>query len=1031
MTQGIKHISKKAFPGAIFLALFLGMITAGANVPGLSLSTKPSGGPESFATESFVLPTVVTNDNETAENETAALLAIPVNLTTILDFLDRLLNRTQSLHSDQPGEHLSLIATYQAAFIARVLGLDHFKDASDTAKIANLTADQDLGFRINNETEVASIAATFGAGNTLYLLNATDLVNSSATARFLRSRYNSTGSFRDLGKTGTLLATYQAVQVDQLLQTAVVNPTMVDPIISFLETLWKPGYFLDAEVREGPFVQTWVAVSLLEELNKTQAVQLNQTQFADYSAQVNSWLTDNYNDSLTNNTLTIQDAVAAILTLQKLKRLDSAGINMTEFVEFIALSQRSEAEETHFVGGFATSATADEATVSVENSFMAILGLLAIGRVFDNLTMTLSTAFGSGENLPQQVIQGDNETIQLAFQLFNSSIPEVDYLNISAEIDEPNANWTLSEPEYSGLSRYASTIQSSDNWTLENHTVKIFVNLDRIPFISLPDRLFEDYIAVAYEIQVITNSSNFIRPTSGVQMDLQIMNRSVTTHESLNVTASNVSVTLGYPIDGKYRNLTNSVWNGSIVPANDTNVFQLEADGITTINFTIPNRVVLGDYSVRIANVTTNRTLRDFSIQVFVAETQFQLQALNDTLNFCTSKNDTTLVPGKTFNLSATLKYTVEPLRLPNGSLNASFVMTSTVNDSLSFSIPFEFWKDVNETTIYRAGANATVPRRPLMGNFSVRVEFTWNLTAGYITSSVMNPELPFVYVVGTPIAQNATIIAESGNLTSGPVTIFYGEQVNASFEIGINETRTSLLEDTHVRAFLWNMSGGLVEEMTYLNQTNTTHPFTTAIDPNTPRAAYQIGVQLTLPHNGTVLNMTQFYLPGVGTPLIFQEYQFSLDGTLEILESSVQYISVSNEKNQTAIDEFPVFSARFQVHCEESDEFITGLNLYGKLVGEENATFPDVGFSKDERYYQVWIPVEDLPEGEYELELYTHTAVVADTLIGSIVIDLVKTLESPPSEEEFKWPVVTAGLLFLLTLILILWNFRLREPKS
>ncbi|MFW9916975.1 MAG: hypothetical protein ACFFGZ_15315, partial [Candidatus Thorarchaeota archaeon] len=994
MIRRIKPLFKETFLCFIILALLLGMITAIPMVSSRGSSSGLSEPPGTSPSKPLVSPTLLNNGNETAENETVAQYKPPVNLTTMLNFLDDVLNDSQNLHSDQPNEHLSLIATYQATFIARVLGLDHFKDQANIYGIIDLAADQDLGFRINNETASASIAATFGAVNTLYMLNSTDLVNSTAIKSFLQSRYNSTEKrFRDLGTTGALLATYQAVQVDQILQTAVVTSSMVEEIVSFLETLWKDGYFLDPNLRKDPFIQTWIAVSLLEALNTTKAVLVNGTQLEGYAGQVNSWVIDNYNASLANNSLNLPDAAATLLTLQKLNRLDSSGLNMTEVVEFISSSQQAETENARLEGGFGASPTADETTASIENSFMAVLGLLAIGRVFENLTMALSTTTAVGKILPHQVIQGDNETLYFRFELFNSTTPAVDFLNLSIMIDGTNSNWTLSEPAYFPQSRYSSIIQSSDNWTLGNHTVKVFANLERVPFISLPDHLFEDYITVAYETIATTNMSNYIRPTEAIQMNLQIMNRSAITHESRNVTNTNVNITIRYPIDGKYRNLTNAVWNGSTTPSNDTTAFTLETDGLTTINFTIPNRVVLGDYTVKIANGTTGHPLTKFYVRVYVADTQFQIQALNDTLNFCTSRNDSTLTPGKVFNLTATMKYTVPGLRLPNSALNASFVITSIINASLSFAIPLEFWKDINETTVYRSVENTTVPRRPLMGNFSVQVEFTWNTSTGYIKSPILDYSMPLVWVGGTPIAQNATIIAPSGNLSSGPVTVYYGEHVNSSFELAINETRISLLEDIPVKAYLWNMSGGLVAEMTYLNQTNATHPFTAAIDPNLPHDDYQIAVQLTLPHNGTVLNITHFYRQGAAAPMVFQEFRFTLDGALSILESSIRYITASNEQNQTALDEFPIFSASFQIRCPESGETITGIDMYGELVGQENITFLDVGFSKTEKYYQVWVPVKDLPEGAYELELYTHTAISSNTLVGSVHFELVETL--------------------------------------
>ncbi|MFX0113865.1 MAG: hypothetical protein ACFFB3_04910 [Candidatus Hodarchaeota archaeon] len=1029
MIRRIRPLLKEAFLCSIFLALLLGMITAVPNVPSMGISDIPSESPGISTKESSILPIIADNGNETADNDTAIDYSAPINLTMLLDFLDHVLNITQSLHSNRPGEHLSLIATYQATFIARVLGLDHFKAAVNAERIANLTAEEDLGFRINNETEGASVAGTFGAGNALYMLNATDLVNISGARAFLQSRYNSTtGSFREPGKTGNLLTTYQAVQVDQILEANFITSTRVDHIVSFLEILWKEdGYFLDSNLKEGPFIQTWLAISLLEELNSTKAVQINETQLAGYSELVENWTILNYNEFLANDSLNVQDAVAAAIILQKLNHLDSSSLNITKFVDFIASSQQLETELTSVEGGFAASPTANEDTISLENTFMAVMGLLTIGKMFENLNMTLSTSSKTANTLPHQVIQGDDATIQMTFDLFNSTIPEVDFLNLTIEIDGNDANWTFTEVEYNDQSSYSSSIESSDNWTLGNHTVMIFANLDRVPFISLSNHLFEDYITVNYEIEIQVNTTSYFRPTDGVQLDFQVMNRSATTHESRNVTDSNASIMLQYPIDGKFRNLTNVLWNGSAVPSNDTNVFQLEVDGLTTINFTIPNRVVLGDYTLRIANVSTGQKLRDFAINVYVPLGEFRLLALNDTLNFCTSRNESVLTPGKAFNLTATMKYTRSPLRLPNGSLNASFVMTSTLNDSLSFSIPFEFWKDINETTVYHAVENETVPLRPLMGNYTVAVEFTWNLTGGYSTSSILNPDMPLVYVAGTVIAQNATIISESGNLSSGSVTVFYGEEVNTTFEIAINETSVSLLEDIAVRSFVWNMSGGLVQELAYLNQTNATHPFTATIDPNAPHGAYQIAVQLTLPHNGTVLNVTNFYVQGIDTPLIFQEFQFTLAGTLELLEHSIRYITVSNEENQTAIDEFPLFSASFQVHCNESDEFITGLDIYGELAGEETATFFDVGFSKSEKYYQVRVTIENLPAGQYELKLYTQTAVTADTFIGSIQLDLVETLEPSAEEEEIEWPIIISAVLVLLTLVLLGWNLRLR----
>ena len=1036
MIRPVKPNMRQAFLCSTLLVLMLGMIAAVPDGSSASLAINQTENLGTTEKDHQMSPTSLSQlTNGAEENETSTSYTVPVNLTTMLAFLDRMFNSSANLHSDQPDVHASLVATYQVAFIARVLGLNHFKAVENAQGIANLTAEQDLGFRINEETEDASIAATFGALNTLYMLDAMDLVNLTGVRNFLGSRYNSTtGTFNDLGRTGPLLDTYRGVQANQYLETSIITSVRVDEIVGYLNSSWSSdgGYFHDSEAKINLFVQNWIAVSLIEELNKTKAVQVNETEFAGYPEQLSNWITTNYNESLENGTLTVSDACAAILTLQKMNRSEVAGINTTQFIEFIVSSQRTETDDVRLEGGFADSPTADNETISVTNSFMAVQGIIAVGRYFENLSMILSTGFGLKEDLPQHVIQGDNETISLSYTLFNSSLPDVDYLKIRLVVDndEDNLIWNISEPEYSSKSTYSSIIYFSSNWSLGNHTVKAFTNLDRIPFVSLTDHVFDEYITVTYDIQVTTNATTYIRPTRGVQMDLRIMNCSATTHEIYNITESDVNITIRYPIDGVYRNLTNALhWNGTAIVENDTRLFPLENDGITTINFSIPNRVALGDYLVRIANVTDDRTLSEFNVRVYVPTLEFQILAFNDTINHCITRNQTTLTPGKEFSLNTTMKYTLTELRMPNGTLNASFVMTSTINDSLSFTIPLEFSEDVNETTIYRTLENQTVPLRPLMGNYSVAVVFTWNISNGYMTSPIENPSMPLVYVGGTPVGLNATITSVVGNLTAGPVTVYYGEEVNASLEIGINESRISLLEDLDVEVFIWNMTGGTIEEMNPQNQTDAMLPFTTLIDPNTPHGDFQIAVQLTLPHNATMVNITQFYLPKSSNPMAASEYRFALAGDLEIPEGSIEYIT-ANEENVTAIDEFPVFAATFRVLCPQSGELITGLDLYGQLVlvGEENVTvsLPDVGFTKEDKYYQVWVRVDDIPIGEYELTLYTHTAIAADTAIGSIPLELVDTIKPPPEEEEIEWPVITAAVLVLLTLVLLVWNLRL-----
>ncbi|MHA2108584.1 MAG: hypothetical protein ACW99R_12810 [Candidatus Hodarchaeales archaeon] len=960
------------------------------------------------------------------------------DLESLADYIDSLYDTTQAIFFESVDGFSTSIATYEALAVLRIFGLDYYQFFSkwqdyEVAIAEKLVIDLEDeggsgGFRLSQIVSNPSLEGTFGVANALWLMNQLTLqlkgkshgiMNYTIRDTFDKSEFG----FHEEGQEPTLKSTFQALsildlvykvvlEVQDLTTTPVVNQTIWDfmtnysiNIFNFIESfLVENTYFHDNTSSNSPIEETWYAlqaISVLEQFSTLFGISLPKN-LIDYQSQIQTWLPSflkttgvtkggyGFSESATTKETGIIYAISHLLNITN--DIDHIGaLNFVNSSQFLKRENRTYiTAEVIDIGGFGPNNLSHSQPevnnrVNIHDTYYSSLVYLLSLSVFESINLDLETAYYQQNQLINRsnyIIQGEVTSINLGMKTFDYK--SHGSLSLTTTID----NWEITHPSYSetneAFTRESSAIYKVNiendsngdfNWTLGSHKIVNHLSIRNFPVIQSPVYLQNSTIIVGYA-PMYDFGTTLIKPGFTVNATIYYQNRSVITYETLNVTEGSLSANLTSP-------------NSQVV-----NLLSHEPLNITTnsFQFKIPftNQSLLGTWDL---------SLRYNNSLSYLA-TYFPLE-ISDVVRLVNISKVPVYYPGNPMNLNVSLEYS-------NGyftpKANASLLFISNETHIETFNVELSHSSGNVYTSI-----DQTCPIQFLSGFYNLSVKLSWNVSSTYQIIKVANSTLTDIQIGGTPILyQSAFATDHRGNLTlSDSYTVFYGESLNMTFEIGINTpSGTYNITDSEV-----DVIGGIVnvsEEVVFLQrfkmvQVNESIFMSGSINPNFVKTTF--GTRFKIKSDW---NKSYVYLRNPTNPSININYGIALSGDFSITNTQYYGTNKQGDYHVYAIDTSSVITISFEVINSEFNNIpVPNINLYGILdiegkPGRLNQSLPSITSAigdSDTHLYLLSIPPANLASNTYEITVYSTTGISPNLKIGTLSpgFKVVSTLTPSP----------------------------------
>ncbi|MFX1250153.1 MAG: hypothetical protein ACFFCZ_00885 [Promethearchaeota archaeon] len=958
---------------------------------------------------------------------------------------DQMITEKKELFRSRIGGAPNAISSLDLLLLTRLLGFEteygtflqlydrfELRNGLDSLKIEE--GEQFAYVNVVNSTQ-PSIAGTFGVLNSYYILRARfksfDFPEMDKVQNFLFSKYDAdVGAFGETGATLSLETTYQAVE---LFTTFDMNLTdsHINQIKDYIESKWTGQYFDDVQSQGSAIADSWYACSILNYLGS-----INDTNYLNqYTVNLTAWLQDQQTEegnfekegSLKNEILS--QTAYALLTLELLGTLQTAVFNLTQAIDFISKCQYNDSEYGDYVGGFSNTINGTLTYVRLSNTRLAVQAFYTIG-LFENtteVTVKTTTPQKWGIDKENEIIQGKETDLYVDFDVFNSSSFNKPPSNpsqyiIEFEIDDPN-QWNVTGGTFeTGTNKgYLYTIEAdpNNNWTLGPHSVSGTYIIDDLPIFTPKNISFTAALNVRLDITLEVNKTTGIKPGETLHISMMVSNVSLTNNsQSIYMNASTAFNQIVVQITTP-NSVVTSLPNSDPAPQPD-NIYDLLGD-TTTINFTIPDDALLGHWQLNVRNPGTI-IHSEYNISLRIDDTVY-LTGIEDEVTRSLFKGESNLYPGDPINFNFTFEYR-ETHMFPTNA-NGSITFVSTKNSSITFIadlIPLMGNK-------YKTNASQKVPSRLILGNFTVKASFTWNLTTGpYQQTNIVNNTLinRYVYVVGTPIAIDVNCTTGQKTIdTLGNITAYYGESTNITLKLAIlkkNSNVSVLEEDLRLKGGVLFENGTIRQIFRFTNISSPYYSLFEIIDPNLMEGMYEFGLFARIEPNNTDYRINNIRL-STGENITIR---FKLEGDLVL--RNIEYIT----DNVTRLDKYHVFLALFQVYCPQADNNVSRLDLWGQLSSTTtNFTeqIPDIGYSEKRADYQIWVSLRDLEIDLYKIEVFTRTGKANNTYIGMINFELIEMVG--PGIPEIPPEALLAGVIVIVNVLLLYLNIRQYRSKK
>ncbi|UCG89640.1 MAG: hypothetical protein JSU57_03970 [Candidatus Heimdallarchaeota archaeon] len=987
------------------------------------------------------------------------------------------LYREEGIFREAYGGFDTSTATYEALSILRFLGLDYYQFGSEWEDKEVTIADKLLdlrdkagsgGYYLSPVANSPSLEGTFGVTTSLWVMNELPLKLKLITPKLLDFVYNVTFdkenySFHEVGQENcSIKATFQALTILDLIRKVVIIPELYDEkitplvnetvldfmadysfyIFKFLNSSWvNNSYFYSYTPFKTKIQDTWHAlqsIKILDEYGRLLKVDLPRN-LTDYQYPVINWLKSvkktigpTKGGFGTSEYANVSETGIAYAILNLFNSTEEIDINHTETILFIYSSQFLKREnrtyrssELPHIGGFGPNNVTypiqyQSKRVNVHDTYFAVLTLLLSGDIFNSINLTLETThyqeiiskYPASIKNSNYIIQGELGVIEQYFTIFNYKS------HGSLELITVVDNWNLTHPEYTESNKnffgksnalYAVNLENDSeanfNWTLGSHKLTNIISIRNLPIIQSPVYYCHSSLYVGYKNEVNFNSTA-IKPGNIINTMIFFQNRSVLSYSTQNITDGSVSANLTSP------NRKNYIWL-DFEPINTT---------IGAINYLweVPDQALLGTWELTLILHQAN-----FSF-VFIIQIE-----ITDTVFFYNMFHMPQYYPGEDMNLNVSLKYTNGNFT-PNA--NASVVFNSNQTQEQVFNLTLHYLQGNVYTT-----SGVKCPTRFLYGFFNVSISLTWNSTLELPSDPIVNSSLPVIHIKGIPTVSEASYKTNYRNTL--PLLennlFYYGETLNLTLTIGFkfNSTINNVTDESVV------VMGGLVnntQPLSYIQlfQTsyhNNTLSLTGLINTNLPNTTLGTRFQILSEWNNSYV-----YLRNPVNTVKHAVYNFSLIGTFEIRDINYVATEISDGLYQYALDTTSVISISFQVYNNELENIpipVPNLNLYGILdiqnkVGTLNQSLPSVTSGVDQNktmIYLLSIPTSNLSPNNYEISIYTWTAIRNHLKIGTLLpgFSIIKTFSPQPIIQVHEVLILISGLILIVLIYLNVKKFR------
>ncbi|MFX0171559.1 MAG: hypothetical protein ACFE9L_06545 [Candidatus Hodarchaeota archaeon] len=971
------------------------------------------------------------------------------DVESLFNYIKSLFNEEQGIFSEIPNGYETSIATYEALSILRFFGLDYYQFGSKWQEMEDKIRDKLLidlrdesgsgGFKLTTEAGFASLKGTFGVVTSLRVMNEQKLLE--RTIDLLDFVYNKTFNknemgFKEIGQDFSIQATFHALTILDLIRQIVienfidpykpVNKTVIEfmvnysvGIFNFLESYWVDNsHFYSESPYRSPIEDTWFAlksIELLEKYGNILGISFSKA-LADYEVPVKNWLKSHIKTSGvtkggfgTYQYATVNETGKSYAIFNLFNATDeldhSETINFINSSQFLKRENRTylASESVHF-GGFGPNNITYEIKeenkrVNIHDSYFAALTLLLSGDIFSSIDHSFETSYSKynpGINRSDFLIQGEIAEIEQYFTLYNYK--SHGSLDLVSTVD----TWNLTHPDYTEINdnflgksnatyivKLENDSQASYNWTLGSHHISNLISIRNLPVIRSPISYINSTLFIGFATKVDFNQTS-IKPGDNVTTTIYYQNRSVLEYSTQNITIGSISV-----------NRTSS---------NDQNEVLLDLE---PIDLSIKAVSFLMNFSKQALLGTWQLTLV-FNQSDFKLVTTIPIE-VSDTVTLYNISKTPEYYPGEPMNLNVSMKYT-------NGQFtpkaNASIVFMTNYSQNEVFSLRLEH----SSGNMYSLN-NQVCPTRFLYGFYNISIRLTWNVSSGYKTDSIHNESLPLIHIKGIPtlITTSFSTDHRTNLILLENNQIFYGETINLTYTVGFgSSSKTNMLDGFNI-----TIRSGLVNntrpdsfiQLFQTKQSNNTFYTSGLINPNLPNSTFGTRFLIQSDWNNSFVNLrNQLDITTIAA------YNITLNGDFVITDVTYIASEESDGLYAYALDTASVVSISFQVSNKELNNIsVSNLNLYGILdiqgkAGQLNQSLPSITSAihqNETSYYQLSFPPTGLKPGNYEISIFTWTAIKPYLLIGQLEpgFKIVKTFNPRPIIQVHEMLILISGL--------------------
>ena len=879
----------------------------------------------------------------------------------------------------------------------------------------------------------------------------------------------------------TIRATFDAVFTLLTLHRPEFNATHALQVLNFLKSKFNSsaGLFDDGSQFTNPIVQTWLAIRLIDWLlPMINAANLTQTPLTvddvfntTTTIQAIRDAQELTSDSNPRNASSmyggfsfvdgkepdVEQTGAALAVLSELgvplTNENKSVINRTAALYFFNRSQFIDTKVSlplnKLFGGFASNPRLANRTVAgddfrpefinMNNLFWVSLGALVSGWISENLEVTIETSVYLNDRsygMSNYLIQGEISTVNLRFMVGDSqySHGELRLTNLTIPTWNLDHDTEANPNAFPRNATYQFTVLNDTdrnyNWSLGLHPVKGEYQIRSLNLIDPLTFNFTSEVYVGYRITLVkfnsTSTANpiptTITPNGTLLLEVHVQNRSLFTYRAHNITTGNVTFLLIDPSGETMLNQTHVL---------NATVFR------PVLNYTFANDSLLGTWRLQVLYEYNKSAVGPTDLLLVNKTRDVNVETSIQLLDFGVNGD---LYPGSPLNITVSMAY-------PNGfispKVNASLNFKFKESSRSVFSVKLVH---VNATN-FTVAKTERVPQKLIMGSYELSITFTWNTTRKSLITELTNETLMKAAIKGKVVALDAAII--NPRQTYGVL-----DEVKANITIGVllpngtaipvepllelsnasnsqdAENTSSLQANDVLIAFLTNASN--LEDVVdvfntqVINASLNRFNVTLMLNPNLQNDDYAISFKVKLPTNESfvfirdvndnarsILNLTLTYKAS------FEAVDFSLrssDGT------PIPENSIAREEG------FAVIAFKVQT-TDNTATFVPNLSLYAILrdANGNNVSVLAVAYVASSSEYQLVFSLLSLESGQYQIDIYTVSAIKPDTKINKETFSFAVFEEQQLPIE----PIIQAGVLVTLVIIsavVLYLNYRVRK---